>query len=89
MDDIYHRTVTRSKLTRNIAATFDQVHDELVGALGNFIPTVDQGEFHILWKMRRWFTFNVEWVKVSILPTMQRIVCRTSSRMVVGAPLCA
>ncbi|KAI0272056.1 cytochrome P450 [Russula aff. rugulosa BPL654] len=71
MDDTYHRTVMRSKMTRNIAATFDQVHDELVDALGDFIPTVDQ-----------------EWVKVSILPTIKRIVCRTSSRVVVGAPLC-
>ncbi len=47
MDDSYHRTVIRSKLTRNIAATFDRVHDELVGALGGFIPTVDQGASHI------------------------------------------
>jgi len=71
MDDSYQRNVIRSKLTRNLAATFDPVHDELVGALRDFIPTIDQ-----------------EWVKVSILPTMQRIVCRTSSRVVVGAPLC-
>lgn len=48
MDDVYHRNIVRSKLTRNIAATFDQIHDELVGALRDSIPMVDQGMFHIL-----------------------------------------
>jgi cytochrome P450 len=71
IDDMYHRSIIRSKLTRNIGATFDQVHDELVGALRDCIPTTGQ-----------------EWVRVSILPTMQRIVCRASSRIIVGAPLC-
>ena len=41
------------------------------------------------WKTRQWFMCCVEWVKVSILPTVERIVCRTSNRVVVGAPLCA
>ena len=48
MDDSYQRNVVRSKLTRNIAATFGPVQDELVGALRDFIPTVDQGTSHIL-----------------------------------------
>ena len=48
MDDTYQRNVVRSKLTRNIASTFDAIHDELVGALGDFIPTIDQGMSHIL-----------------------------------------
>ena len=48
MDDTYHRSVARSKLTRNIAATFDQVHDELVGALEDFIPTTSQGTSYML-----------------------------------------
>ncbi len=47
MDDTYQRNVVRSKLTRNIASTFDAIHDELVGALGDFIPTIDQGMSHI------------------------------------------
>jgi hypothetical protein len=48
MDDSYQRNVVRSKLTRNIAATFDPVHDELVGALRDFIPTIDQGMSHMV-----------------------------------------
>jgi len=67
----YHRDVIRSKLTRNIAPIFDQVHDELLGAMGDFIPTVGE-----------------EWAKVSVLPFMQRLSCRISSRVFVGAPLC-
>ncbi|KAI0245478.1 cytochrome P450 [Lactifluus subvellereus] len=71
MEDTYHRSVFRSRLTRNIATTFDQVRDELAAALGDCIPTASE-----------------EWVKVSILPTVQRIICRTSSRVFVGATLC-
>ncbi|KAI0248479.1 cytochrome P450 [Lactifluus subvellereus] len=71
MEDTYHRRVIRSRLTRNIAATFNQVRDELAAALGDCIPTASE-----------------EWVKVSILPTVQRIICRTSSRVFVGATLC-
>jgi len=70
-DDTYQIGVIRSKLTRNFAATFDQVQDELVQALTEFIP-LDSGE----------------WVKISILPTIQQVICRTSGRMLVGAPLC-
>ncbi|KAI0245471.1 cytochrome P450 [Lactifluus subvellereus] len=71
MEDSYHASVIRSRLTRNIATTFDQVRDELAAALGDCIPTAGE-----------------EWVKVPILPTAQRIICRTSSRVFVGAPLC-
>jgi hypothetical protein len=42
MDGLYRRNVARTKLTRNIAATFDPVHDEVVGGLEDGIPTVDQ-----------------------------------------------
>ncbi|KAI0305190.1 cytochrome P450 [Multifurca ochricompacta] len=71
MKDQYHNDVIRSKLTRNIADTFNVVRDELIGSLADYIPK--SGE---------------EWTKVSILPTIQRVVCRTSSRVFVGAPLC-
>ncbi|KAI0248473.1 cytochrome P450 [Lactifluus subvellereus] len=63
-EDTYHRSVIRSRLTRNIAATFNQVQD-------GSVPYKES-----------------EWVKVSILPTVQRIICRTSSRVFVGATLC-
>lgn len=89
MNDTYHRSVARSKLTHNIAATFDEVHDELVGALGDCIPTPGQGMSCELQRVRRCFMYNTDWVKVSISPTMQRIICRTTSRVLVGAPLCA
>jgi hypothetical protein len=47
-DDMYHRSIIRSRLTRNIAATFDQVHEELAGAMKDCIPTTGQGTSHIL-----------------------------------------
>ncbi|KAI9509456.1 cytochrome P450 [Russula earlei] len=70
MQDTYHRAVLRSKLSRNTAVLFDQVHDELVCALRDFIP------------------ISEEWVKLSIIPIVQRLVCRISNRVFVGAPLC-
>jgi hypothetical protein len=48
MDDSYQKNVVHSKLTRNIAASFDPVDDEIVGALRDFIPTIDQGISHAL-----------------------------------------
>lgn len=42
-DDTYHNDVIRSKLTRNFAATFDQVQDEIVQALMELIPVGSGG----------------------------------------------
>ena len=41
------------------------------------------------WKKRHWcLKSSLEWVKVPILPTVRHIICRASSRMFVGTPLC-
>jgi hypothetical protein len=42
-DDAYQIDVIRSKLTRNLAATFDQIQDELVQSLTEFIPIDSSG----------------------------------------------
>jgi hypothetical protein len=41
--DMYHTHVIRSRLTRNIAAIFDQVRDEAVGACAELIPVAGDG----------------------------------------------
>jgi hypothetical protein len=90
LQNTYHRDVIRSKLTRNIAPIFDQVHDELLGAMGDFIPMVGEGTLprsRVDASMTS--CVSVEWVKVSVMPFMQRLSCRISSRVFVGAPLCA
>lgn len=38
MDDDYQTEVIRSKLTRNIAATFKEVREELINTMDDFIP---------------------------------------------------
>ena len=43
---MYHDNVIRSGLTRSIAATFDQVHDEIVGAWEELIPVANDGMWH-------------------------------------------
>jgi hypothetical protein len=39
MSDDYHTDIIRSKLTRNIATTFNEVREELIMAVDDFIPT--------------------------------------------------
>ena len=52
LDDLY---VIRSKLTRNMTPTFDQVHDELLGAVRECIPAVGKGiVLYSLKKTHRW-----------------------------------
>ena len=41
------------------------------------------------WSKRPWLTGNAEWVKVSILRTLERVICRTTNRIFVGVPLCS
>lgn len=42
-EDTYERAVIRSRLTRNVATTFDQAYDELDEALREFIPATCEG----------------------------------------------
>lgn len=42
-EDIYLNGVIRSRLTRNISPTFDQVNDEFTEALGACIPATSEG----------------------------------------------
>ena len=35
-----------------------------------------------------WLTRNAEWVKVSIMETLQQVICRATNRVFVGVPLC-
>jgi hypothetical protein len=70
-EDTYSTDVMRSKLTRDVAATFKEVREEFVMAMHDLIPTRDD-----------------KWVKVPIIETLQRVICRTSNRIFVGVPLC-
>jgi len=45
MEDDYHVDVIRSKLTRNIAATFKEVREELINTLEELIPTGDDSKW--------------------------------------------
>ena len=43
-DDRYHVGVIRTRLTRNIAATFKEVREEVIHALNDLIPTDEHSE---------------------------------------------
>ena len=42
-EDTYEIDLVRSKLTRNIAVTFEQVHDEVIKALAELVPVDGDG----------------------------------------------
>jgi hypothetical protein len=42
-EDTYQNHILRSKLTRNMATTFDKVQGELVPALAEYIPVAGDG----------------------------------------------
>lgn len=42
-EDTYEIDLVRSKLTRNIATTFEQVRDEVIKALAELIPADGDG----------------------------------------------
>ncbi|RPD64678.1 cytochrome P450 [Lentinus tigrinus ALCF2SS1-7] len=70
--DPYHVDIIKEKLTRTLPAVLPEVVDELRLAVQEYIPAKDEGE----------------WVKVTVMPTMQHIVARASNRAFVGLPLC-
>ena len=88
LDDLYHRNVIRSKLTRNTTPTFDQVHDELLGAVRECIPAAGKGIVLLPPKeTHRWLHLLSQ--NGSSLYPANHLICRISSRVFVGAPLCA
>jgi hypothetical protein len=78
----------RSKLTRDVATTFKEIREEFVMAMDDLIPTREQGT----WKSpgrKSYGSQHAEWVKVPILETFQRVICRSTNRIFVGVPLCS
>ena len=86
-DDFYHVDIIRTKLTRNIAVTFEEVREELILALNDLIPTDEDGKWQTRWGKISLIE-NAEWVKFPIIETIQRVVCRATNRVFVGIPLC-
>jgi hypothetical protein len=92
MKDEYHTDVIRSKLTRNIAATFNVVREELIMAMDDLIPTHEDSTWQTFLAKRlvvHAFTGYAEWVKFPIVESLQRVICRATNRVFVGAPLCS
>ena len=88
MLDEYTTPLVRSKLTRNIAVTFKDVREELVMAMNDFVPILEDSMWQS-YEQRGYSSHSpAEWIKVPIRETMQRVICRTTNRIFVGAPLC-
>jgi hypothetical protein len=88
MDDLYQTDVIRSKLTRKLEGILEDVHEELVTALDDVIHTRDDGTWSTCRRRDQSFRDVIEWIKVPIVETMQRVICGVSSRVFVGLPLC-
>ena len=88
MFDEYTTPLIRSKLTRDIAVTFKDVRKEIVMAMDDLVPIHEHSTWQIF-KQRGYSSHSpAEWIKVPIRETMQRVICRTTNRIFVGAPLC-
>ncbi|KAI0046805.1 cytochrome P450 [Auriscalpium vulgare] len=73
LENNHHIRVIQTQLTRQIAATLDDVHEEVVMAVADAISVNDGGG----------------WIRVShVQEVIRGIIARTSSRRFVGEPLC-
>jgi hypothetical protein len=86
--DGYSTDVIRSKLTRDVAVTFKDVREELVMAMDDLILACEDSTWQSSTTKKGYSSQHAEWVKVPIIETIQRVVCRTTNRIFVGAPLC-
>ncbi|KAJ3888640.1 cytochrome P450 [Lentinula edodes] len=91
--ETYQVEVVRTPLTRNLAAQFDDLRDEIKAAFADEIPA--KGKSHSLPTSSFLFigvtqpnSIETEWMKVPMLYTVMKIVSRTSNRYFVGLPLC-
>nr|VWO96344.1 Putative calcium-binding protein [Ganoderma boninense] len=73
IDDQFHVAVVRDKLTRNLAAVYPDVLDEVCAAFREYIPVPAQED---------------EWVPVTVWPVVQKVIARASNRVIVGLPQC-
>ncbi len=88
MFDEYIVSLVRSKLTRNIAVIFKDVREELVMAMDDLVSVHEDSTWKFFKKRGYSLHSPAEWMKVPIRETMQRVICRTTHRVFVGAPLC-
>ncbi|KAL0949829.1 hypothetical protein HGRIS_009864 [Hohenbuehelia grisea] len=68
----YHIQVVRAPLTRNLAARFADIQDEVARSFEDNVK-FNQGD---------------EWISLPAMDTVLQVVCRTSNRLFVGLPLC-
>ncbi|KAK0187862.1 cytochrome P450 [Armillaria mellea] len=84
--DPYHIDVVRSALTRNIAACFPDVRDEIgISFREEIYETEGMSSAFYIYALPLIFS---GWTKVNAYSTILQIVCRATSRMFVGLPLC-
>jgi hypothetical protein len=88
--DKYSTNIIRSKLMRDVAATFNETREELAMAMDDFFPICEDSTWYRDRPRRKiYLTQHAEWVNVPILQTLQRVICRSTNRMFVGIPLCS
>ncbi|KDR66030.1 hypothetical protein GALMADRAFT_162272 [Galerina marginata CBS 339.88] len=87
--DTYHIGIVRTPLTRNLAIRFDDITDEISCAFNDLIPLEKNGMSPpASASVRVILRLESEWTTVPAIKTIMKIVCRTSNRLFVGAPLC-
>lgn len=88
----YHVTSVRTSLTRNLSVLFPEVREELAAAFQDAILPTDSKLVipDLRSQSLNWcFVPIADWVPYVAMEALREIVCRTSNRIFVGAPLCA
>ncbi len=86
--DPYHVEVIRGAFTRNIAACFADVQDEIRAAFSDHIPMTEGMELYSVADGGALANIIIDWIEVPAYQAALQIICRASNRMFIGLPLC-
>lgn len=94
--DPYHVGVIGTTMTRNLAARFDDIYDEISAVSeevirdGSFSGDSEEGMCTALSMVCLLILFiTQDWVSVPVFAAVSNIITRTSNRFFVGLPLCS
>ena len=84
----YHGRVARTQLTRNAGTLYPELRNEITTAFDDIIDLKGNGEPVLVCILYSRTLECPGWKSVPALSSMQIIICRASSRLFVGLPLC-
>lgn len=88
----YHTNVVRAAVTRNIAAQFNDMHEEMILTFEELLPPDNHGISIITMQLTVLSLIKSrspsDWIGIPMFPAIVKIMSRISARLSVGYPLC-